>query len=425
MITILDEQITKQPSQSLNRQKLLLSHERLLLLQVMNDPGTHELNGSLNWKEAIEFKRSGYNLDPSVTRITFRQENLNPGKPVTTLGNGAYNTVYSAQYDTKDGAYDGVIKPEPAYDDSVWDAIVGQDQYLDKSTPHFTLRNIGTRIVDQHLGLSLMPNVCFAMHNDKLSMVMDKAPGNTGGDKRDDGKKKLGHMLRKQQISEPTKNTIAKNLSNLEWEDALLAQPDRHPNNIMIDYQTGKVTGIDNDTCLYPYHGIIDRSEEDGYFLFPKGCRVGLPTLISREMKQQLEQLDIDALCQDLEEQADLNAEEQEALRTRHDLLLAHARDLQQKGLVADDWSTWRSPDGTQDAREYQLNMTKKPGYNTTRAAYNRYLSNSQTYSTWQNGGKPGWQPPATLLDELIQDRKILLQNPQYINSSYLAMCAS
>ena len=92
---------------------------------------------------------------------------------------------------------------------------------------------------------------------------------------------------------------LLRQLNQLEWLDALCAEPDRHPGNMIFDNKS--VTGIDNDICLYPFPDIIESSsasnnqsdsdaeDSDSRSVSPRnsrnaGCLVGYPWLLTGKL---------------------------------------------------------------------------------------------------------------------------------------------
>ena len=323
-----------------------INSEMQLINQVAFDPGTQDCCDILNWNQAIEFKRLGYNLDPHFTFCRYTDESR-ASKAASVAGVGRISKAIKIPYQENGIRTEKIFKAAEPVDRTGWEYIVGKGQYFDARTPHFTARNRAVHIIDQKLGLNLTPEVDFGEHNNQLGMVMDVAPGKTCRHrflKNDHQTGSLNRVLNGK--AQPKKHAaIMKQLNQLEWLDALCALPDRHMENAMVCKKTGKITAIDNDIALFPMGEVIEPDQSrNGPSVYRAGCRIGYPALVSRETIDALEALDIEGLHNELEHL--LSPEELTALKTRYRRLYCHAIGLEQLGLAVDNWQTWRSQEG-------------------------------------------------------------------------------
>ncbi|MBO9479924.1 hypothetical protein [Salinisphaera sp. G21_0] len=326
-----------------------LRNDQLLLFQVLDSPALTSIAGKISWQAAMEFKRVGYDLNDELTlpgRWTDRL--LDRDNPPRKLGSGKENTVYLLSYKTGNDTVKRVFKPEQAVDTSDWRKIISPELYHDRDHPNLTARNLATGEIARLLGMNVMPDMSFCEHNHQIGLEMELASGTSAetsvrastGPKQE---KKLGHQeLIDKEDNWEIKNKIFSGLADLELLDAICAQPDRHDGNYFIDYGTGRVTGIDNDTCLYPFRDIIAPSADSRNAEWRKGCRVGYPRLMTRKSYDRLQKLDVELLCESLPACFDLNVKN--ALRQRIFLIQQHSQALFFAGRIVDDWESWRDP---------------------------------------------------------------------------------
>ena len=334
-----------------------IDKEKTLVLQAATDPALTLCAGSLTWNAAIEFKRLGYRFDADLTRMSALTDKALKEREGEQLGRGAFHTAIRLNYsgsepgDPQQGrAVSRIFKAIAHVDRSLYSRAVGNEHYLDVSTPHFIARNMAVHIIATQLQMDLVPECEFAIHNAQLGLLMTPALGHRSNGP--DLEKLFDNPHR-----ESAQTTVLRQLNDLEWLDALCSQSDRHCNNIMICPQSGRVTGIDNDVALYPFEGIIAASQTDQNrsaaskrqnirredkisSTLRAGCRIGYPLLIDSHTLTQIQQLDITALLHRL--RPHLNDNERQALATRHRLLKEHATALQKSGFVVDNWQTWR-----------------------------------------------------------------------------------
>ena len=323
-----------------------INSEMQLINQVVFDPCTQHCSDILNWNQAMEFKRLGYNLDPDFTFCRYTDEKR-ASKTESVIGVGRVSKAVRIPYQENEARTEKVFKAAEPLDRTGWQDIVGKSQYFDTQIPHFTARNRAVHTIDQKLGLNLTPRVNFGEHDNQLGMVMDVAPGKTCRHRFLKNGHQTGSLNRVLNgKAQPQKHAaIMKQLNQMEWLDALCALPDRHMENAMVCKKTGKITAIDNDIALFPMSEVIEQDHSrSGPSVYRAGCRIGYPTLVSRDVIDALEHLDFDQLHKELEHL--LSPEELTALQTRYRRLYSHALGLEALGLVVDDWQAWRSQDG-------------------------------------------------------------------------------
>ncbi len=109
--------------------------------------------------------------------------------------------------------------------------------------PNLIARQVISSRIDQALGLNVLAGEVFSKSWDGQTIgITAKADGNEMMKKA-----KSGDRYRKFDLTDAN---IQRGLSDLQIMDAITGQLDRHMGNIMIDPQSGKVTGIDNDMAF-------------------------------------------------------------------------------------------------------------------------------------------------------------------------------
>ena len=160
--------------------------------------------------------------------------------------------------------YHGSVTAEESgigeFDMSTSTKITGEGA-LATVAPKLIARSVASTRLDQRLGLDTIAHEFEAKHDGRRGVVSGKTNGLALGDNRD-----------KVDLSNPE---TQKGLANLQFFDYLSNQQDRHANNIFVDPDTGKVTGIDNDLSWGKKH-----TEKTGMM----ARNMGLPEQVSREM---------------------------------------------------------------------------------------------------------------------------------------------
>ena len=317
---------------------------------VFQDPAFANVKDHLTLEQAMSAKRLGINF--ADCRLNdFNDTKLDASKSQAGFGAGKMNTV--AKLVHADGV-PRIFKPEPLTDGGTAKApkVMG----IDLNAPHYGNRNIASRAVADALGTDVLPKTQYAMHNGQFGMLMDMAPGESLVKKVTALSPKGQPYTYKSKVkpwkddsppSPKARASLHSQLNQLEWCDLITGQMDRQPENYMLDFQGDqvKVTGIDNDLAFGKNSKGIDYTANDG------STSPGRPQLIDKATLDRLKGLDFD---RDIRPGLTglLTQEEIDASRQRFALVLRHAQDLESKGLVVDDWQTWRAPDG-KNASQY------------------------------------------------------------------------
>lgn len=328
---------------------------------------------------------------------------------LTPLGQGAINSVFKGQVELSDGTtMTGVFKAEKpgagSFADAAKTAGIGFDR------PGWATRSVATSRLEQRLGLGVIPRTEIVVHEGQLGSVMELArgvspnthgnfslplppgvaqhlrdnpevlrnfvlsKGFTGGEMDGDTLKvfneKLGgvpdengdrvEVLQGQSgrvamdYSDPV---LRRDVTKLQWLDALTGQVDRHGQNYFIerapDGSVLGVQGIDNDiafgnqitdanaTSKVGFQALhSDGGEFDSHF---KGGL--LPTVVDRTTFDALMALtpeQVKADCKGL-----LAPDEIAATQARLAQIQAHLRGLADNGGVLETLEDWRSPEAT------------------------------------------------------------------------------
>ena len=324
----------------LNRE---MDAERALLVKVMDDPDNILLGGDVSWNEATELKRLGYSSSTAIVGefTTLKDEELI--KPAEHFGAGKQHSVQKLTFageTENDPPREYLFKADDAKDASQYEKLVGADQYLDKSKPGFAGRNIGAQRLQNLLDVDLIPPMKLTTHDGKLGLLMNKAEGVQPFDSETKKPVDLPYdSLEKPSVSA----NIQKNLMDAQWLDCLTGQQDRHSTNLFINPENGKVTLIDNDQAFYPGLQKVSDPEPDRKIGSWTPPWPGKPELIDRHTFEKLQALEDDQVKESLD--PFLTKKEIESTLLRLKDLKEHALELEKKGMVVDDWTTWRSPD--------------------------------------------------------------------------------
>ncbi|MBT9292933.1 hypothetical protein [Prosthecodimorpha staleyi] len=289
--------------------------------------------------EAILLEKSGIGIEggllyrkmdipirPDTIVTSFDETTRTSG--MTKLGSGAFNTVYSVDYDSGGGDYHAVYKPLSPPDltrtTKVEKGWVAARTGIDPYNPQIALRNVATCSVAKKLGFDVVPHTEIGIRGlssggGELGIVMSRAPGNPAA-KTDPALFERGDVRRE--------------IVKLQLLDHLVGQGDRHGNNyfIAID-KNGQavVTGIDNDQCLgkdlHDPNGIAQ-----GTSPLDKGFRGRkMPPIIDTDMASMIRGMTDTDLADCLK---GLKPEEIRAAKDRLVGLKVHVSDLQMKNRI-------------------------------------------------------------------------------------------
>ena len=294
-----------------------------LAQSLLQDPRLPELRKRLSLAEAVRMRAAGIDFD-DIEFDDLQDGRLDPKTPPTEIGRGGFNAPVLLTYATTNPKLrERVFKVEVD--------TLHSSPYL-KGLAVFGLpienartgnRNIMSSRVAKRLGSPVIPRVRFGLHQGRLGLMMERAPGETAHTHAR-RVKKTGQKLR---LSPAQLAGLLKQLNELEWCDALCDQVDRSAANYLVDFSDSgvKVTGIDNDISFRP-----GRSKQ-----------VYGPPLMDVGIRERIRALDYE---KDLAPggQGRLAPAELEDLANRVQLLKAEAQRLESSGCVVEDWTSWR-----------------------------------------------------------------------------------
>ena len=336
--------------QQLNGLMQSLHNEQKLMLQVMEDPGGASVAGSLDLTQAMELKRLGYDLTPTMVRhfSPFNDSHLIRGSD-QKFGSGAIHSVTKLQFQTTTGVVEKIFKGDDPFDPCPFDSITGPENYLDKSKPRFATRNFAAAKFDNLLGTGLMPNMELTVHDGEVGVLMDVAKGV----KPYDQSTNQINWTPVEDDRQPQKAAkIQEQLNSAEWLDGICAQQDRHAGNLFIDPEDGKVTLIDNDMGFYPgLHQVRTPSKPGGFRRFA-GSTAGLPSVIDAKVYEKLMSITPAQIHQQMD--GLITREEAESTVSRVKELQSHASRLASNGRVIDNWQQWKDPSTGLNAAQFQ-----------------------------------------------------------------------
>jgi hypothetical protein len=253
--------------------------------------------------------------------VSCRDENLDLENCKANFGKGGQNTVSKIVYnDGRTGIFKPEREPEPEQ----------RRPKINPVTPHSGERNIASRKLGKLLGTNVIVKSSFVVHKGKVGLLMDLAPGGPV--------QKSGDLVKK--ITKEMLPSLHTQLNQLEWCDMLCGQIDRNSLNYMIDVSSNGVqlTGIDNDLSF-------DKAKTSLNDMSRDACK---PKLIDRQLYNSLSKLKFDDdILPTLKGR--LTTEEINATRGRFEDLQRYANSLD-PDFVVDDWKTWKTKDGEQDA---------------------------------------------------------------------------
>ena len=340
-----------------------------------------------------------------------------PKDGIAKFGSGGMNAVSSGQYAFPGGGAPGpaVFKPLGSVDPkALEDAPAAISSGIDPNLPNPAQRNLGSAWLDQRLGLNLLPKVDLAKVGGELNIVMEKAPGrapqagqsatlrlpadevekikNSEAERQkflkahglqesdefevlefpSDGGVRINidPLIAQQQIivtydySDPG---LRKDLTSLQWLDALSGQVDRHSGNYFVQLDEHgrfqKLTGIDNDLAFG--QNLMDPDEDFRRGI--SGQQPGLPDVIDESLANQLKSLTPDELRSRLRDT--LPPVEVEAAVARLGKIHEHIAKLEGEGMVLKNTEDWSS-----EAVNLKLNQKDKPCYVSRDAEYCRHV---------------------------------------------------
>jgi hypothetical protein len=382
---------------SVQKLKGQLAAERQQLQAVANDPafaapGLNRGKG-YTFQQAMELQRFGIAPGP---RITFDEVHTDQQikKSNETFASGNLNTVARIEY--ADGRT-MILKPEAERAGSgKTDGKMG----IPTDQPHYGNRNIATRVVDEFLGTNMTTNAQYAIHNGRLHLIMDQAPGVSahsnatvelpvGQDTRayttlqsllaagtpsaadiaeiekthkvkvtlhGDGSFQISRQVHVPYAIDYQNPDLARAMCNKELVDYLTGQGDRHAGNYFIDMdRNGRLLGtrlIDDDSSFGTWDDpeAILKLKHQGKFEGEGYNGIGMPLLFDKPTVDRLRQ---PGAWQTLE--ADLKGllapAELAAAKQRFDKLLAHLADPANGRLVITDWTARTLPPGDSGGR--------------------------------------------------------------------------
>ncbi len=336
--------------QQLNGLMQNLQNEQKLMLQVMDDPGVSSVAGSLDLTQAMELKRLGYDLTPTIVKhfSPFNDSHLIRGSD-QKFGSGAIHSVTKLQFQTTAGVVEKIFKGDDPVDPCPFDSITGAENYLDKSKPRFATRNFAAKKFDNLLGTGLMPSMELMVHNGQVGVLMDVAKGV----KPYEQSTNLIYWTPVEDERQPQKAAkIQEQLNSAEWLDGICAQQDRHAGNLFIDPEDGKVTLIDNDMGFYPGLQQVRTPSRPGGFRRFAGSTAGLPSVIDARVYQKLMSITPAQIYQQMD--GLITRQEAESTVSRVKELQSHANELKRNGRVIQNWQQWKDPATGLNAAQFQ-----------------------------------------------------------------------
>jgi hypothetical protein len=208
----------------------------------------------------------------------YKDRHLAAGTVPQRIGELTVNEVFKVQYDPahamRGGETTGYFKPHER-----WQA---NQKYAVGASVLAKQMGWGDLIADAHLATHTVPTK--GRPASKVSGAVSRAaPGETlVRDVKDHpNQAQPGREINDIDL---TRSTTQRQLNQLQWFDALIGNVDRHGGNILVDRETGRVTGIDNDQS---FAGGFDPDK----IYFAKGANhnyLGMPGQIDKATAKKL-----------------------------------------------------------------------------------------------------------------------------------------
>ena len=268
-----------------------------------------------------------------------------------TLGAGAVHVVTRATYQVGTQQKEMVHKFDDPRLDKYDNLYAMAAVKLQRSDPRLLERAVFASHLDKELGFNASVGTEFAQHQGEVGIVMEKAGGKTA------------HSISSNQppISNPNDKELQRGLINLQLEDAILGQGDRHGGNYLIDVapdgSVRSVKGIDNDFCMG-----LTKTQKDSAGL---PATVGLPPIIDSDMYKAVMAMDdstIDRLANGM-----FSKEVLDDAKARLKEVKDHCTELQKQGKVIDPdhWGTTQVTKILEETRR-----TETPPHGRTSTSY-------------------------------------------------------
>ncbi len=156
-------------------QKNEIPEEDKIVNEVASDSTWDDPNLAQTWGDAIALRRTGVKPRPGLKAGDFTDTNLKA--PLTPLGSGAVNTVFSATYKetSKKGrittpTFGGVYKTELHKDQTDPE----KDSKIPDKDRNYSARNVAMSRLNELLGLDVIPRTEFAINEGYFGTVMGK-----------------------------------------------------------------------------------------------------------------------------------------------------------------------------------------------------------------------------------------------------------
>ena len=387
------ERLGKKDEQPMRELRAMVQHERALL-QSLADGRDLPAAASTSFQSALDLRHVGMPPDARADLQTYNEgaERNPPGR--TPIGSGQVNTVFRVEYagDPVPKAFKSVASQD--LNPASMATIAG----IDRNAPSYAARNVAASMLNEELGLDVIPRTSFAKNGDEYGIAMDlvengRAPGGLAQQgqpldaashrkisaeqaKVDAGTKdpatfktEMGLLGFKIDAASgewrfhPTNGSqanldhpvIQNKLNDLEWSDIIGGQIDRNTTNFLITYdnngQPTGVKGIDNDYSFGTKHPNPDSTS-----------MTGLPKLIDSDTADSIERMGQNwnqpgGMKEKLS--ALFKPEEIGAMESRlfggtnakgvaFKGVIQHIADLRTANMVVPhgQWDTWRAPDG-------------------------------------------------------------------------------
>jgi hypothetical protein len=249
-------------------------------------------------------------------------------------GAGQVNTVDRVIYDIGGGqSFEGFFKADKGFEDK---APGHQEQVgINNTDPNYAGRAIAMYRLDQLLGTDVIARSEFAVHNNTMGSVTEKAKG-TAASRIDMALTDAERDRRGGDTISAEDPVLQRCLNKLQIIDAIAGQLDRHAGNYYIQTDgAGKVTGvtgIDLDMAFGKEQGDASIGAKPGSAVHYRG----VPALVDKALGARLIQLteqDVERAIAGL-----LSPEEVAATKRRFTQVRDHALALQRSGQLVSQW---------------------------------------------------------------------------------------
>jgi hypothetical protein len=220
-----------------------------------------------------------------------------------------------------------------------------------------------------------------------------------------------------------SRGNTQKGLNDLQWFDALIGNADRHGGNILVDRETGKVSGIDNDLSFGLGNFAKSGNKVDDTFVNGRDDKfLGLPSLIDKKTAKTLLKLNEKKIRKLLSpkgmpDDQKLSEREIKQVLERLEVIQDHIRGLEKSGGVVSKWDqTTYQKQLDEDVASRATAWNKNPiggSYIQRQAKYLEKAKDQSNPDFWRKGHRTEDVAPVQPTPQVAQTQAPTQPSPQ------------